>query len=104
MRFFQEHAPRDGYKYIGIEDYPRFNQLSNFSVLSPPGHKEIIFSLKIAYKILLQEEDLLLPSFYAISNSCTKNAIIFMVIYWNFIIFAVGSILKKKEVLSFSCD
>ena len=45
VRFFKEHAPRYGYKYIGIEDNPRLNQSLRFQRISMRGQESFIAEL-----------------------------------------------------------
>ena len=46
MRFFKEYASRYGYKYIGIEDNPRLNQVLGFQRIQYRGQENFIFLLK----------------------------------------------------------
>lgn len=46
VRFFKEYAPRYGYKYIGVEGHPQFNQMLEFQLIqSVRGQENYIFPL-----------------------------------------------------------
>ena len=40
MQFFKEYAPRYGYEYISVDDYPQFNQILEFQRIQSVGEKE----------------------------------------------------------------
>ena len=40
MQFFKEYAPRYGYEYISVDDYPQFNQMLEFQRIQPVGGQE----------------------------------------------------------------
>ena len=42
VRFFKEYAPRYGYKYIGIEDNPKLNQILGFQRIQCRGQENYI--------------------------------------------------------------
>ena len=46
MQFFKEYAPRYGYEYISVDDYPQFNQMLEFQrIQSVGGQEKYIFPL-----------------------------------------------------------
>jgi hypothetical protein len=46
MQFFKEYAPRYGYEYISVDDYPQFNQILEFQrIQSVGGQEKYIFPL-----------------------------------------------------------
>ena len=46
VQFFKEYAPRYGYEYIGVDDYPQFNQMLEFQrIQSAGGQEKYIFPL-----------------------------------------------------------
>lgn len=46
VQFFKEYAPRYRYEYIGVDDYPQFNQMLEFQrIQSAGGQEKYIFPL-----------------------------------------------------------
>ena len=46
MQCFKEYAPRYGYEYISVDDYPQFNQILEFQrIQSVGGQEKYIFPL-----------------------------------------------------------